>query len=109
MSNKTSQLTQDGLFFVLGKLYYFEILLTAQFEDEVHSPIGVEEVMLEIEEVKEPLHRLLLGPPDIRQLFSIYLKETYKINVNFDYAIPPYEDEMITFESPLSLVLKKDE
>lgn len=88
------RLSKEGLFFVLGKLYYAESLINAKFEGEDDLPIGADEALNQLEEAKEPLLLLVIGPPDTREEFVAYLAETYEIALNLDFAV--------SVESPLT-------
>ena len=101
--NETVALTREGLFFVLGKLVYVEQLLCAQFDEEEGQPVGVEQALLEIELAKDPLFRILLGPPDTREAFAHYLKETYEIDIKLEVGIE-VTDELVANGPRLSVV-----
>lgn len=99
------RLSQDGLFFVLGKICYAMELLQAKFDDEDDSPIGVEEALLQLEESKEPLLQLLLEPIDLRDQFSQYLLKEYEITMMLDLAVPASTDDpLISRVSPMTIV-----
>lgn len=107
MKNPTiTQLTKGGLFFILGKLYYTEALLEARFDgDTAEMSVGVEEALSELEYMKEPLLRLVCGPPDMRAAFTHYLKCTYELEIEIlagDEPLP--EDGLLVTQSRLSVV-----
>lgn len=104
MNNKIPQLTRDGLFYLLGKVIYVENLIEARFEEDERPSIGNEQALSEIEDIKEILFRLVLGPPDMRTSFQDYMKEVYDIRVNLEYSTPKGDDEFIHSQPRLSLV-----
>ncbi len=101
------RLTKEGLFFVLGKLYYAEALLCTKFDGELTEPIGVDEALAQLEEAKEPLLIIVLGPPDVRDEFTAYLAATYEIMLNLDMAVTT-ESPLTTTDIHLSIVPDTD-
>lgn len=97
------RLTKEGLFFVLGKLYYAESLINAKFEGEDDMPIGADEALNQLEEAKEPLLMLVIGPPDTREEFVAYLADTYEITLNLDMAVS-VETTLVTASTHLAIV-----
>ena len=98
-------MTREGLFAVLGSLYYAEALLEARFDDETKTPAGVQEALSELEDAKEPLILLLLGPPDLRTAFVEYLEKTHGIKHQFlvdaQFAV---KSEFVTAGPRISMV-----
>lgn len=105
MNNTTNQLTREGLFAVLGGLHYIEALLETPFGEGAEILPGVEQALSELEDIKEPLVRLLFGPPDLRTAFSEYLEQIHGIKHQFLLdAELTVEDELVVAKPRISIV-----